>query len=117
MDKKVILGRKKPKSKRRGLRVAGLGPIATFARSGREDYCSKPLTAQSQARAEKAEQDGSLSMLEGELFCECGERVGARHRPWMDGPMGGPLVPTLHYPQKFLRKLVNPSGKPGYYKR
>ena len=118
MDKKVILGRKKPKSSRRGLRVANLGPLAAFARSGREDYCSKPLTAQSQAQAEKAEQDGTLSMQEcDELLCECGERVGAVRKPWMGGPNGAPLVPTLHYPKKFPRKLVNPSGKPGYYKR
>ena len=117
MDKKVIFGSKKSKPKRRGFRVAGLGPIATFTRTGREDYCSKPLAAQSQARAEKAEQDGDLSRLEGQLLCECGESVGARHTPWMDGPMGGPLVPTLHYPKKVPRKLVNPSGKPGFYKK
>jgi hypothetical protein len=77
-----------------------------------------PLTAQSQARAEKAEQDGTLSMQEcDELLCECGERVGAIRKPWMGGPNGAPLVPTPHYPKKFPRKLVNPSGKPGYYKR
>lgn len=118
MDKEVILRRKKPKSKRRGLRVAGLGPIAGFARPGREDYCSKPLTAESQAQAENAERNGTLSMQEcNELLCECGERVGAVRKPWMGGPNGAPLVPTLHYPKIFPRKLVNPSGKPGYYKR
>lgn len=81
------------------------------------DYCSKPLTAQSQARAEEAERAGTLDTLEGELLCECGERVGARHRPWMDGPNGGPLAPSLHHPKKIARKRVNPSGKSGYYKR
>jgi hypothetical protein len=81
------------------------------------DYCSKPLTAQSQARAEEAKHANTLSMLDGELLCECGEQVGARPRPWMDGPKGGPLVPTLHNPKKVSRKLVNPSGKSGYYKR
>ena len=80
------------------------------------DYCSKPLTAQSQERAEKAKQADTLSTLDGELLCECGEHVGARPRPWMDGPKGGALVPTLHYPKKFSRKPVNPSGKSGYYK-
>jgi 1,6-anhydro-N-acetylmuramate kinase len=80
------------------------------------DYCSKPLTAQSQARAEQAKQTDTLFTLEGELLCECGEHVGARSTPWMYGPQGGPLAPTLHYPKKISRKPVNPSGKSGYYK-
>lgn len=115
MFKKVSVGRK-PTRKRRGTRLLVSSAVA-FSRSTGQDYCSKSLTAQSQAHAAKAEQDGTLR--EDELLdeCECGERVGARRRPWMDGPNGGPLVPTLHYPHKFPRKLVNPSGKPGYYKR
>lgn len=64
------------------------------------DYCYKPLTSESQARAEKAEQDGTLDMLEGELRCECGAHVGALRKPWMDGPKGGPLHPTNHSPYK-----------------
>jgi len=81
------------------------------------DNCSKSLTAQSQAIAEKAEEGGTLTLLEGELYCECGARVGAHRKPWMDGPNGGPLWPTMHYPKKFSRKPANPSGKSGYYKR
>jgi hypothetical protein len=114
LRKRQPVGRKANRRRRgRGITVLGY----SFVPRRGEDYCSKSLTAQSQARAEKAEQESDLSMLEGELLCECGERVGARHRPWLDGPIGGPLAPTLHYPKKFPRKLVNPSGKPGYYKR
>lgn len=39
-------------------------------------------------------------MLEDRLFCQCGAPVGALRKPWMDGPKGGPLHPTLHYPHK-----------------
>ena len=78
--------------------------------------CSKPLTAESEIRAEEARQAGTLSMLDGELFCECGERVGAVSRPWMEGPKGGRLTPTPHFPKKISRKPVNPSDKSGYYK-
>jgi hypothetical protein len=81
------------------------------------NHCSRPLTPESQASAEKAELDGSLDMLDGELRCECGAHVGAIRTPWTDGPKGGPLHPTLHYPQKAPHKQVNPSGKPGNYKR
>ena len=102
MFKKVLIGRK-PTQKRRRNRLSVAGQMVSFARSGQGDYCSKPLTTQSQALAEKAEQERTLSTLEGGLLCECGERVGARHRPWMDGPMGGSLVPTLHYPHKAPR--------------
>jgi hypothetical protein len=112
MDKKLILGRKKPKPKRRGTTILGLGSMSTFSRSGRKDYCSKPLTSESRARAEKAQSDGTLFLLERTLLCECGEQVGARAAT--DGPS---LVPTLHYQLPVKRKRVNPSGKSGYYKR
>lgn len=108
MFKKVLIGRK-PALKRRRNRLSAVGLVV-----GEKDYCSKPLTAQSQARARKAKQDGTLSMLEGELFCECGERVGARRRPWMDGSLGGPLAPTLHYPRE---APLPPARKRGTYKR
>jgi len=67
------------------------------------DHCSKPLTAESLARAEKAEQDGRLA-LEDDLRCECGARVSACHMPWLDGPKGGRLHPTNHYPHKEPRR-------------
>jgi hypothetical protein len=81
------------------------------------DHCSKTLTAHSQALAEKAEESGTLFLLDGELYCECGARVGAHRRPQMDGPNGGRLWPTLHYPKKISRKPENPYDKSGYYKR
>ena len=67
------------------------------------DHCSRPLTSDSQARALKAEQDGKLPTLAGELRCECGAHVGAVRKPHLDGPKGGPLHPTLHYPDKPTR--------------
>jgi hypothetical protein len=81
------------------------------------DHCYMRLTSESQVRAQKAEQDGTLHLLAGELLCECGAHVGAVRKPHLDGPKGGPLHPTSHYPHKAPRKRVNPSGKSGYYKR
>jgi len=96
MAKKLIAGPCRPR------RI-----VASLARSGRKDKCSQPLTSESQARAEKAELDGTLSMLDGELYCECGERVGARRKPpWMGGPKGSSLAPTSHYPHKSPRHLA-----------
>lgn len=66
----------------------------------RMDHCSRPLTSESQTRAQKAEQDGTLDMLAGELHCECGAHVGAVRKPYLDGPRGGPLHPTTHSPYK-----------------
>jgi len=66
----------------------------------RMDHCSKPLMPESQARAQQAEQDGILDTLEDLLRCECGAHVGAIRKPHMDGPKGGPLHPTRHYPAK-----------------
>lgn len=48
----------------------------------------------------QAEQDFVLDTLDGFLRCECGAAVGAIRKPHMDGPKGGPLHPTLHYPAK-----------------
>lgn len=86
-----------------------------FGSSGQGEHCSKPLRTQSQTIA--ASQTGDLSTLDGKLLCECGEYVGARTKPWMDGPKGGRLWPTAHYPKKLVRRLANPSGKPGYNKK
>lgn len=80
------------------------------------EHCSKPLTSQSQALAEKAEKDDNLSQLDGELYCECRARVGAVRKPWLDGPNGGPLRPTTHYPKAISRKPENPSGKANFRK-
>jgi hypothetical protein len=113
MPEKKFLGRK-PTPKRRRKRLTVAGPNVSFARSGQGDHCSMPLTAQSQERAQQEEKDGDLSTLEGKLTCECGARVGARRRPWMDGPKGGPLAPTLHYPRKAPRP---PARKRGPEKR
>jgi hypothetical protein len=71
------------------------------------EHCSKPLTAQSEALAEEANQVGRLSSTDGELHCECGERVSACRKPWMDGPKGGRWWPTPHYPKKYSRKPAN----------
>ena len=62
------------------------------------DHCSKPLKAESQARALKAEAEGNLDALYGQLYCECGEPVGAVRKPYLDGPNGGSLRTTSHYP-------------------
>src|SRR6202046_3274131 len=56
----------------------------------RRDPCSKPLTAKSRFRAEEAQQDGTLILLERILRCECGARVGARWAPT------GEVVATRH---------------------
>lgn len=94
MDKRLIIGRKKPKGKRIGRRIIGLGPMLIPSRSARKDYCSRQLTLESLARAEKAQSVDKLFLVD-DLHCECGERVGARQ-----SPMGSYLVPTLHYPYK-----------------
>jgi hypothetical protein len=60
----------------------------------RRDPCSKPLTVKSRSRAEEAQQDGTLILLERILRCECGARVGARCSP------AGELVPTRHIPRE-----------------
>jgi hypothetical protein len=60
----------------------------------RKDPCSKPLTAKSRSRAEEAQQDGTLILLERILRCECGARVGARCSP------AGELVPSRHLPRE-----------------
>jgi hypothetical protein len=62
--------------------------------------CSSPLTAQSQERALKAEIEGNLDILDGQLRCECGAHVGAIRKPHLEGPNGGRLHPTLHYAPK-----------------
>jgi len=103
---------KRLKAQRRGLRIeVSSGSTASFSRSGGNDYCSKSLTSESRVRAEKAQNDGTFSLLERTLLCECGEHVGAR--PAADGPG---FVPTLHYPLPVQRRRANPLGKPGYYK-
>jgi hypothetical protein len=84
------------------------GPLATLSRM---DHCSKPLMPESQARAQQAEQDGELDTLEDLLRCECGAHVGAIRKPHMDGPKGGPLHPTQHYPAKPPKPYRN--GKRG----
>ena len=94
MAKKLVTGPRRPRRS-----------AVPFAGGVRKDKCSKPLTSQSLARAEKAELDGPLSRLDGELLCECGKRVGARRAPpWMGGHMGSPLVPTSHSPHKSPRR-------------
>jgi hypothetical protein len=64
------------------------------------EHCSKSLKTESRLRAEKAELDGALSTVDGELLCECGAHVGSISKPHLDGPKGGPLHPTRHYPAK-----------------
>lgn len=81
------------------------------------EHCSKPLVAQSEALAEEANQAGRLSSTEGELYCECGERVSACRKPWMDGPTGGRWWPTRHYPKMPPpRRLKTLRGKRNYTK-
>ena len=74
--------------------------VAPFARSVRKDSCWKPLTAESWARAEKAQSGSVLFLLDGELLCECGAHVGARPSQI------GVLEPTFHYPHKPARPLA-----------
>jgi hypothetical protein len=52
--------------------------------------CSRPLTPKSRFRAEEAQHDGTLILLERVLRCECGARVGAR----LSSTEG--LIPTRH---------------------
>ncbi len=59
----------------------------------------------------EGKQDGELGTLEDLLRCECGAHVGAIRKPHMDGPKGGPLHPTLHYPAKPTKPYR--SGKRG----
>jgi hypothetical protein len=54
------------------------------------DPCLKPLTPKSRSRAEEAQRDGTLILLEKTLQCECGARVGARLTS------AGELIPTRH---------------------
>jgi len=56
--------------------------------------CSQLLTAKSRSRAEEAQQEGTLILLERILRCECGARVGVRCSP------AGELVPTRHIPRE-----------------
>jgi hypothetical protein len=114
MDKKIILGKAKPKpkgkAKRSGRLIIRGGPL--FAPIKIKDECFRPLTEQSRALAEKAWKDGLLEDLDGKLRCECGAAVGVKK-----ASMGEWLEPTRHPTYKPPRRLVNPSGKPGYYKR
>lgn len=82
------------------------GTTALICSLGAEGLLPETLTAQSRARAEEAQSDGTLFLL-GDLTCECGERVGAQ-----ETPTGG-LVPTPHYPYKAPRV----ARKRGPYKR
>ena len=74
------------------------------------DHCSKPLTAYSQELANKAEQEGTLILLDGRLYCECGERGTAYRKPTTNGSTGQWHL-TLHYPKKHYPQPGNPSGK------
>ena len=112
--------RETPKSRKKKVSGGGRGIRIhhfLFGSSGQGEHCSKPLRTQSQTIAENASQTGELFTLDGKLLCECGEHVGARTKPWMDGLKGGGLWPTPHYPKKLVRRLANPSLKPGYYKK
>jgi hypothetical protein len=60
------------------------------------NYCTRPLRADSQALAQEAERIGVLDEFHG--YCECEALVGAVRKPHLDGPKGGPLHPTDHYP-------------------
>jgi hypothetical protein len=69
--------------------------LLTGAGSGERDMtkrtqCSKSLTEKSRSRADEAQRDGTLILLERVLQCECGARVGARFSAT------GQLVPTRH---------------------
>jgi hypothetical protein len=109
MMKKIVLGRPKRTPKRKGL-VIRSGPL--FAPMRIKDECFRSLTEQSKALAEKARIEDTLEDLDGKLRCECGATVGARTIS-----MGDWLVPSRHSTFKEPRRLVNPSGKSGYYKR
>lgn len=82
---------KKPKRRL----VIRTGRLSGFRLGGRTDYCSKRLRPDSLERAEKAQSDGMLFLVDDQLLCECGARVGARQ-----SPMGTYLEPSLHYPYK-----------------
>jgi hypothetical protein len=109
MMKKIVLGRPKRTPKRKGLVIRG-GPL--FAPIRIKDECYRSLTEQSKALAEQARTEGTLEDLDGKLHCECGATVGARTTS-----MDGWLEPSRHSTFKEPRRLVNPSGKSGYYKR
>jgi hypothetical protein len=108
----MSLGKQKPKSTSRKYKVAGpsLGPVS--ARTTRQKPCSKPLRDESRVRAEKAEREGVALSTLTDLRCECGEYVGACHKPWMGGPKGSPLVPTSHYQRKPPRPKAYPKTGP-----
>jgi hypothetical protein len=67
----------------------------------KRDMCSKPLSAKSHFRAEEAQRDGTLILLERILQCECGARVGARLSP------AGQLIPTRHFPCKAFSSTLS----------
>ena len=104
-----VSGQTKTKVKARK-RIAAPSHAPSFARSVSSRVnkpCSMPLRPESYARAERAERDERLLMLDGELRCQCGEFVGARREPpWMGGPMGSRLAPTSHVHHKFPRRPV-----------
>ena len=58
------------------------------------DQCSKPFTEKSRSRAEEAQREGTLILLERILQCECGARVGARCS------QAGQVIPTRHIPRE-----------------
>jgi hypothetical protein len=68
-----------------------------FVPSERRAYCRKPLTLESRVRAEEAQRNGTLFLLDHTLRCECGERVGAQETP------AGGLLPNRHLPYKAPR--------------
>jgi hypothetical protein len=70
----------------------------------KSDMCSKPLNQKSRGRAEQAQRDGTLILLERVLQCECGARVGARLS------LAGQLIPTRHIANKSSSSTYSEPG-------
>lgn len=100
--------RKKPASTKR-YRVTTGQLFTTTLRY--KDPCYGALTEESRKRAAGAQIHATLPLLDGQLFCECGQRVGAR-----ESKEGSRLKPWPR-PHERYRKPPRTTGKHGFEKR
>jgi len=97
---RIIFGKPKRKPKGR-LVVRG----RSFAIKIKNECQSSVLPDEYQERAAKAYSEGALDLLDGELRCNCGARVGARK-----SNMGDFFAPTRHPVYKAPRQPARKRG-------
>ncbi|HEX4005118.1 MAG TPA: hypothetical protein VHX60_02985 [Acidobacteriaceae bacterium] len=92
-ERRIIFGKPKPKPKPKTKpkgQLIGRKPLS-FGLKIKDECQHVSLPDEYQERAAKAFNDGTLSLLDGELLCKCGARVGARK-----SNLGSWFVPSRH---------------------